>query len=324
MLASLEGELQAAPSLLSKTLRGKKDVLHRESILAGAGDSYAAALCSSYLFPKASTAADPYELVASPEVARSKTVVFLSVSGRTRSNIAAARRVDRIATETIAITADEKSPLAKIVDRTIPLPYDYRPRAPGIASFSLMLAASARLLSADLHVNFTRALLKGKRMSRKLGFAREGVTFFLGNRALYAISIYAAAKLYEVFGARATCQRLEEFSHLELFSLGRRDTVNIYEGFDPLSIGQALAKSLRQAGYDSRLASTVTSNDFERVFAAVFATQFAILRWAGGMRMTRPYLSDAQQKLGISDSMIYEFSDRRNRRLQFPRSGSRS
>lgn len=305
MLASLEGELQAAPSLLSETLRAKENVLYRESILTGAGDSYAAALCSSYLFPKASIALDPYELIASPEVARSKTVVFLSVSGRTRSNIAAARRMSRIAKETVAITADENSPLAKTADRTILLPYDYRPRTPGITSFTLMLAASMKFLSPDLRVNFTRAVSNGQRMSRKLGFAKEGVTFFLGNRALYAISIYAAAKLYEVFGARAACQKLEEFSHLELFSLGRKDTVNIYEGFDPLSIGRGLAKSLRHAGYDSNLAATGTSNDFERVFTAVFATQLAVLRWAREMRMTRPHLLGAQEKLRISDRMIY-------------------
>jgi len=305
MLASLEGELQAAPSLLSKTLRGRQEVLHGKSILSGAGDSFAAALCSSYLFPKKSSAMDPYELIASPEMARSKTVVFLSVSGRTRSNVAAARRVNKIATETMAVTADENSPLARTAGRTVLLPYDYRPRSPGMASFTLMLAASAKLLSPSLRVNLTHALSYGRLMSKKLGFAKGGATFFLGNGALYAISIYAAAKLYEIFGARAACQRLEEFSHMELFSLRRPDVVNIYEGFDPLRIGKALDKSLNQKSYDSRLIPTRGSNDFERVLAATFATQFAVLRWARRARITRPYLSHAEEKLEISDSMIY-------------------
>jgi hypothetical protein len=248
---------------------------------------------------------DPYELVVSPEVARSKEVVFLSASGRTKSNVAAARLMRRAAAGTIAITADGDSPLAKAVDRVILLPYDYTPRVSGMASFTLMLVASARLLSPDLHADSSNVLSRGRRISRSLGLSNGGVTYFLGNGALYAIAIYSAAKLHEFFGTRAAYQRLEEFSHMEVFSLRRRDVVNIYEGFDPLKVGPALARSLKGKRYDSRIVSTGRLNDFERVLAAASAIQFAVLRWARGKKIGQPYLSRAEDKLEISDSMIY-------------------
>jgi len=305
MLISFEKEVRAQLALLAKMQRSKADTLPEGSILVGAGDSYAAALCASYLSSMRTLALDPYELMTSPEAARSKTVVFVSVSGRTRSNVVAARRVESRAAETIVVTAEESSPLAKAADRTILLPYEYRPKTPGMASFALSLMACARLSCPDFHLNFAHTFSTGRRISQRFRFSRGGVTFFLGNRALYAISIYAAAKLYEFFGARAAYQRLEEFSHMELFSLDPRDAVNIYEGFDPLRNGRRLAKSLREAGYDSFLASTGRLKEPERVFTAVFATQLAVLRRAGEMKTDRPYISDAKKKLAISDSMIY-------------------
>jgi hypothetical protein len=117
--------------------------------------------------------------------------------------------------------------------------------------------------------------------------------------------MYAAAKLYEFFGARAQYQRLEEFSHMELFSLKAGDAVNILGGSDPLRVGRRLSKSLRVAGYPSALASAERPTELESVFDAVFAAQFAMARWLGETGIKRPYIVDAGKKLAISDSMIY-------------------
>jgi len=280
------------------------DPLPSGSVLVGAGDSYAAAVCASYLSSLSSIVLDPYELIALPELARSKTVVLLSVSGRTRSNVAAAHTVKGIARERIGITSNEESPLAKEVDQTIRLPFDYRPRSPGMASFALSLAYAAKLLRVNLGLDFERASSVGRKTSRRLSFSRTGCTFFLGNRALYPISMYAAAKLYEFFGAKAQYQRLEEFSHMELFSLEANDVVNIYDGFDPLKIAKSLTRSLRAAGYEACLAPSGRAA-VPAVFNAVFATQFAVLHWIEEMKIERPYIVDARKKLATSDSMIY-------------------
>jgi len=143
MLSQLEGELDEEPSLLSRARRAGPEPLPRGAILVGAGDSYAAALCASYLSRLDSLVLDPYELIAAPELARSKTVAVISVSGRTKSNVAAARSVKGIARARVGVTSVEDSPLAKEVDQTILLPVEYRPRSPGMASFALSLAYCA-------------------------------------------------------------------------------------------------------------------------------------------------------------------------------------
>lgn len=273
--------------------------------MVGAGDSYAAALCASYLSQSDCLVLDPYELITAPELARSRTVVIISVSGRTRSNVAAARSVRKTAETTVGVTSNEDSPLAKEVDQTILLPFEYRPRSPGMASFALSLAYCAKLLFVDLQLDFGRAHSVGKSLSRGLKFSTAGSTFFLGNRALFAVSMYAAAKLYEYFGASARYQRLEEFSHMDLFSLRAGDAINVFGGSDPLNIGGTLAKSLRAAGYESCFAATGGATEAESVFNAIFATQFAVLRWIRKAGIKRPYLLDARKKLAISDSMIY-------------------
>ena len=304
MLSEIESELKDEPSVLSKASRTSIRPLPSGSILVGAGDSYCAALCASYLSSSANVVLDPYELITSPNIARSKTVVVISVSGRTKANVAAARCVRGIARATVGVTANAASPLANEVDRAILLPYEYRPRVPGMTSFALSLAYSAKLLSVKLNIDFGRAHAAGRRASRGLRFSSSGCTFFLGNRALFAVSMYAAAKLFEFFGAKAQYQRLEEFSHMELFSLGGRDAVNIYCGFDPSKIAATLSESLRAAGYETGLASFGEAG-VGNVFGAVFATQFAVLRWIKEKKIKRPYLLDAERKLMMSDSMIY-------------------
>lgn len=304
MLSQLESEVREEPSLLERSKSVSVTPLPSGSILVGAGDSYAAALCASYLSTTNCVVLDPYELIARPRLARERSVVLISVSGRTRANLAAARAVKGIAGERVGVTSNEDSPLAREVDRPILLPFDYRPRSPGMASFTLSLAYAARLLSVRLGLDFRGAYSAGRRISRRLGFARNGCTFFLGNRALYAVSMFGEAKLFEFFGAKAQCQRLEEFSHMELFSLGVRDAVNVYDGFDPLRIGKALTSSLKAAGYEAFLAPTGRAG-VASVFNAVFATQFAVLRWVRETRIRRPYIVGAKEKLMMSDSMIY-------------------
>lgn len=304
MFSQIESELRDEPSLLSKAERTPLKPLPSGSILVGAGDSYCAALCASYLSRSESIVLDPYEMITNPKLARSKAVIVISVSGRTKANVAAARSVKGIASQIVGVTANAASPLAKEVDKTILLPYEYQPRVPGMASFALSLAYSARLLSVKLSLGFDRVRSEGSRVSRQLKFSNSGSTFFLGNRALFAVSMYAAAKLYEFFGAKAQYQRLEEFSHMELFSLDANDAINIYDGFDPSRISGALYRSLKKAGYATGLAP-VGQNGVKSVFLAVFATQFAVLRWVKHSKIKRPYILDAGKKLVTSDSMIY-------------------
>jgi len=93
------------------------------SIFVGAGDSYAAALATFYLSGGKYLAFDPYAIFTIPSAAAGRDVFFISVSGRTSSNISAARKLRGVARRRIAITANQDGPLAEEVDDIILLPY---------------------------------------------------------------------------------------------------------------------------------------------------------------------------------------------------------
>jgi len=248
---------------------------------------------------------DPYVLISAPELSRTRTVVFISVSGRTQSNIASAKKVKSIAGKTMALTASASSPLTRATEEAVTIPYRYRPRVPGTLSFTLSLVAALKLASVDCSCNFPRLLRLAEVDASALRFSDAGTSYFLGNHASFAAALYAAAKSYEFFGARAQAQLLEEFSHLELFSLRKRDVVNVFSSADPSRAAERLAGALSERGYRSCLVKSRRANKLEGVFHAIFTTQFAVLEKMRSEGRTSPYFLGSRQKLSLSDSMIY-------------------
>ena len=53
--------------------------------------------------------------------------------------------------------------------------------------------------------------------------------FVLGNLFTFPLAMYCAAKFYEILGYDAHYSRIEQFSHMELFSAQKGDTVIIFE-----------------------------------------------------------------------------------------------
>jgi fructoselysine-6-P-deglycase FrlB-like protein len=274
------------------------------SVFVGAGDSYAAAVAGFYLSKANCLAVDPYALISCPEIAKGRDVFFISVSGKTSSNVEAARKVRRLARLTTAVTADGGSRLAASTERTVKLPMVAVPRSPGFLSFSLSLLAVLRIATGEVSCDFESAFRSAEEDSRNVSFAR-GTTYFLGNSAAYGVSLYSAAKAYELLGARSHAELLEEFSHLELFSLGRSDSVNIFSSFDPLKMGERLRMALSDRGYVSRLIPPRGSSDAERLFHSVFVAQLAVIRRAEELGIARPNFLSARDRLEISDRMIY-------------------
>ncbi|MDA4119450.1 MAG: hypothetical protein OK436_02575, partial [Thaumarchaeota archaeon] len=98
---------------------------------------------------------------------------------------------------------------------------------------------------------------------------------------------------------------LEEFSHLELFSLKKSDSVNMFESFDPDGVSGKLARAMAAHGYESRLVPNRGASDPERLFHSVFASQLAVLNRAEASGLTMPRFRSAGDRLDISDAMIY-------------------
>jgi len=303
-MRAIAEEVERQPDVLLKFSDSNFPRAKNGSIFVGAGDSYCAALAGFYASNGACMATDPYHLASTPEIARGADVFLISVSGRTASNLAAARKVRPLAGRTIAITSDEESKLAGLVDEVVRLPMRYIPRKPGLLSYSLSLLAVLSIVGSTEQCDFEGAYRAARRDGGNIRWG-EGTTYFLGNSLAYPVAMYAAAKAYEFFGVKAHPQLLEEFSHLELFSLGSTDSVNVFAAFDPLGAAARLAKALANYGYESHVIESRGGSERERLFHAVFASQLSVLRRAGELRLSKPnFLTDAG-RLAVSDSMIY-------------------
>jgi fructoselysine-6-P-deglycase FrlB-like protein len=274
-------------------------------LFVGAGDSYVASSIASRLSLTKCQALDPYELISSGGIASGRTTYFVTVSGDTSSNVTAARTAKGIAKKRVAITANVKGKVIDAVDEVIFVPCEYIPMLPGTLSFSLSLLALLKLACGQFRCDLIGVNSRAKRDAKKLIFSDEGTTYFLGNSAAFPVGQYSALKMYELLGARAHAEMLEEFNHAPLFSLRKHDAVNIFCALDPLHIGQKLATTLRIGGFDASAIPSFGSNLFEQVFYCIFLSQFAVLQKAKSEGRSRPYFAGAKGKLGVSDMMIY-------------------
>jgi len=274
------------------------------SLFVGAGDSYGAAMAVFYLSGAKQVAVDPYVLASVPEIAAGREVFFISVSGKTSSNVIAARRTHGIALKRTTITANEQSPLVKATDDIVPIPYRLVPRTPGTLSFTLSLLASLRIALGRIDSDYISAFEQAKSDAGRIAFAR-GTTYFLGNGPAHSAAFYASAKVYEFLGASSHSELLEEFSHMELFSLAKNDVVNIFSAFDSLRIGAKLQKSLAHKGFASSLIPSNGRTGTDQLFHSIFLTQFAVIEKAKLKGLQKPAFLVSKGRLEVSDALIY-------------------
>lgn len=274
------------------------------SVFVGAGDSYAAALAAFYASKGRCKALDPYSLASEPEIAKGLEVYFISASGRTASNVFAVRRVRRLARGTTALTAVEDSPLAKSTAKVVSLPMDYVPKTSGMLSFSLSALAAIRMVGERGPCDFAGVFDQATDDSKKMRLG-QGTTYLLGNSLAHPAAVYTAAKLYELLGASAHGELLEEFSHLELLSLRKADSVNAFADFDPWGMARKLIRTLAKAGYETHAMSSRGRTPLERFFHCVFSGQLWVLAETRKAGLEEPRFLTDRRKLHASDSMIY-------------------
>ncbi len=126
---------------------GIEKVKPEDTVLCGAGDSLACVKFTERLMKFRLRAFDPYDILLYPNAIRNKRVFFVSVSGKTRANILAAKSARHHgAKETIAITANPDSELARSCSRLIELKFSkYDGLTPGTNSFTTSILACATL-----------------------------------------------------------------------------------------------------------------------------------------------------------------------------------
>jgi len=306
-IASVAREFKAQPSLL-RSFRSSAlwaELGERgDPIFVGAGDSYAASLCASFLAGPRVLALDPYSLTESISWARGRPVYIVSVSGETRSNIELARALKGVATLTVAITCNPESRLAAVADSVVELPFKPRGKSPGVATFTLALGAVLKVCGLESGCDFEKVLARATTVAKRIRIASgRNLTHFAGNNEAYAAAVYGVAKIYEILGGRAQASLLEEFSHMPLFSLSDSDCVNIVESPTGRKGGQ-LQERLTEGGYSSSLIR-LEGDPVERLYLLVFSMQRAVIDAARMEGLKSPYFLGAKKKMRISDEMIY-------------------
>jgi len=306
-IASVTKEFEAQPSLL-RSFQGS--ALWSElgeggdPIFVGAGDSYSASLCASFLAGPRVLALDPYSLTESIGWATGRPVYIVSVSGETRSNIELARALKGVAKLTVAITCNPKSRLAAEADRVVGLPFKPGGKSPGIATFALALGAVLKVCGLQSGCDFEGVLSRATALAKRIRVAsRRNITHFAGNNEAYAASVYGVAKIYEMLGGRAQASLLEEFSHMPLFSLSTSDRVNVVESPGGEK-GTQLHERLTKGGFSSSLIRP-EGDPVERLYLLVFSMQRAAIDAARREGLESPYFLGAKEKMRISDEMIY-------------------
>jgi fructoselysine-6-P-deglycase FrlB-like protein len=276
-------------------------------VFTGAGDSYAAALAAEIYSGYRSSSTDPYELSRSPWIVDGKHLYLISVSGRTRSNIEAARMVKSRAAKVTAITAGVNSILARSCDDLIELKYrssEYL--TPGTSSFTMSLLASySRINPLPRICNLQNMYDEAKLWAAGVNIDPESTTFIVGTGLAYPFAIYCKAKILEVFGSKAQAQLTEQFSHMELFSLTRRDLTIILQDGRSDRTAENLHRLLSEKSYRTVL---LNMDGRDRVEASIRMTlHLQLLVWMNALRlgMRECAFSTSRELLGLSDEMIY-------------------
>ncbi len=244
LASSLEQELARLPGLVEAQVEETEPLLADEPCVAatGAGDSFAAALAAAGALPGRVFAVDPLDILsyggAERLVAHGCRLLALSVGGRTRRVVEAARIYSLRGGRVVAVTADTGSPLAEVAEEAVRMVYGGLAAGIGAARHLVMLAALAALFGE-----------KPRLPSTRLGGGCEWLRseMHVGAAESYASALYAVLKLYEIYGSSARYERLEQLVHAPVYSV---DTVTLYApwGGAASAIAPEAAEAMREAG----------------------------------------------------------------------------
>ena len=288
-----------------------ESVKPEEAVFCGAGDSFACAKFSERLMNFKPRAFDPYDVILYPEVVRDKKVFFISVSGKTKSNILAAKAAKRRgARETIAITANPESELATCCSDTIELKFTKSEGlTPGTNSFTCSLLACGMLFKNPPRFDVKEMIANAKAWAAGVSDSPHSAYHFVGSGSFYALGIYGAAKIFEFAGGTADYQLTEEFSHMNLFSLqrGQADKVIILRFGLNDERATSLDAYLNANGIESLLIPIQAEKEhvLGRAVSYSIALQYLALNVARNRGLQRPAFLLDQERLEISNKMIY-------------------
>lgn len=302
----MKSQIETLPRFTSRLQKDRQEKVDpSRTVFTGSGDSYAAALFAQEFSENRAMGSDPYELLRSINRVRGKSLVIISVSGKTRTNLELARKVKRSARERIAITANASSPLAEECDRVVLLDYHKSGiLTSGTASFTAALfACSAIIGRLPASVDLTTAYEQSIKWAKNVTTHDKGSILFVGSGVSYAMALYGAAKIHEVLGTNAEAIYPEQLGHARLFSVDKEHdtTVCIYSDRDKT---WELEKALRTNGFKAIGLRVRGSDPTVRCVKIAFHLQQLALFQAKRKRLRECSFISNKKQLELSSRLI--------------------
>lgn len=299
-IAALERDVRLqVPSLAGFHPREPLDLAAQQnSIFCGSGDSLAACMLAEAFSGYAARAADPLDLLKNRSIIRNANLYAVSISGRTISNIMAAR----LARHSTAVTSNPESRLGRTCDGIIPLSFS---NSDIVTAGSISFLESALTCISLVHRFRIRDARHAFELAESLSdeIALNGEIFILGDLYTYPVAMYAAAKLHEILGRSARYERIEQFSHMGLFCAKKGDTVIILE--KKTRHNTSLADGLEASGINVILPESGSQNRITQFLFFTFLAQMVPLKEAKKQRRRECHFVTAKALRAASDSMIY-------------------
>ena len=295
-------QISDLPRFLHESKIKKLNVKDQERcIFTGTGDSFAAAMVAEFASNNKVRCIDPSNICLNPSIAKAKLLYALSISGNTKANVEAVKSARKHAARTIAITANRESKLAKICKEVIELKFkNVGMLTAGSISFTASMLAC---LSLVRNVTITDAeRLFNSAESDADGIKLNGNVYVLGNWITYPLAIYGCAKMYEIFGMKAQHVMLEQFCHMQLFSVKEYDTILMLSNEDK---AKELSAKLVNDGYNSHIFEPKGKTLEDNLLYYAFLLQLIVLNNAKRLQLKECYFITNNKLRDISSSLIY-------------------
>ena len=283
-----------------KSFKNQKPISHKlqkNILFTGSGDSLVSSMLAESFSKGIVKAMDPLDLYSNNELVKTKHVFFVSISGNTIANI----KVAKMAKKSIAITSRPYSKLAQISNKIILLcaPNNDVFTAGSISFLESALTCISLITKMTIPKN-NKLFLRAKSDASKVKISNR--LFILGNLHTYPLAMYCAAKFYEVLGYDAHYCRIEQFSHMELFSSKKGDTVILFEKKN--SHNKQLVKNLKTIGINV-IQPEVPSGKISQVIYYTFLSQLLSLNEAKKKKKKDCHFITAKKIRNVSNQMIY-------------------
>lgn len=238
----------------------------KNCIFVGSGDSYVAGLIAEYLSNHKCICYSPADLMRSIFM-KEMTYYFISVTGRTRSNIEVAKRATGAGIRTVAVTLDPSSELANVCNEIYPLGKAVAKTSTSYGAFTSNVAICLQLAGISIPRKFQVWHRNGMNLSSRYDYVDlpKGVIHILGNDVFYPLAIYTSLKMSEFFGVTTVPNRMEEFSHAPVFGIKPSHTVWILGRTENIT-SQKLKNLNNKSNFFGLKNPDVLSELFESIF----------------------------------------------------------